>query len=140
MLFRSGVDVSNVVGAGAAGGLAGGLVALGARLVPGFEMVADEMNLHDRLRAADLVITGEGRLDDTSFDGKVIGGLTELCHAEGKPIAAIVGTLDIDDESIAAPSPIKVIGDLYGVERAMREPLWCIEHAALDLLSDVNPN
>ncbi|MTA69774.1 MAG: glycerate kinase, partial [Actinobacteria bacterium] len=58
-----GVDVSKIEGAGAAGGLAGGLVALGGKLIPGFEMVADEANLHDRVAQADLVITGEGQID-----------------------------------------------------------------------------
>jgi glycerate kinase len=66
-----GVDVLAIEGAGAAGGLAGGLAALGGRLVPGFDLVADELDLHDRIAAADLVITGEGYLDTQSFVGKV---------------------------------------------------------------------
>ncbi|MEN9803154.1 MAG: hypothetical protein RIS41_1, partial [Actinomycetota bacterium] len=68
-----GVDVSTIEGAGAAGGLAGGLLALGATLIPGFDMVADEVGLHDHLRNTDLVITGEGQIDITSFEGKVVG-------------------------------------------------------------------
>lgn len=75
-----GVDVSTIDGAGAAGGLAGGLLALGATLIPGFDMVADEVGLHDRLRDADLVITGEGQLDITSFEGKVVGGVVDLAR------------------------------------------------------------
>ena len=134
---KYGVDVSGIPGTGAAGGLAGGLVALGARLVPGFEMVADEVDLYDRINAADLVITGDGRLDDTSFDGKVIGGITALCRAAGKPIAAIAGAMDIDDATIDAPSPVKVLADMFGRERSMNEPLWCVERAALELLKDV---
>ena len=65
-------------GAGAAGGLAGGLAAVGARLVEGFEVVADEVELYDRIEGADLVITGEGFLDEQSFEGKVVGGVAEL--------------------------------------------------------------
>jgi len=57
-----GVDVRSVPGTGAAGGLAGGLVALGGTLLPGFDLVADEVDLHDHIAAADLVITGEGYL------------------------------------------------------------------------------
>ncbi|HTH04852.1 MAG TPA: glycerate kinase, partial [Ilumatobacteraceae bacterium] len=58
-LYREqfGIDVSKVPGSGAAGGLAGGLVALGGKLVPGFDLVADELDLHDRIVAADMVIT-----------------------------------------------------------------------------------
>ena len=86
-----GVDVRHLPGTGAAGGLAGGLVALGGRLMPGFELVADEIDLHDKIAAADLVITGEGYLDEQSFEGKVIGGVQAMCEALGKPVAAIVG-------------------------------------------------
>ena len=73
-----GVDVREVEGGGAAGGLAGGLVAAGARLVPGFDLVADELDLHDRLEGADLVVTGEGFLDEHSFDGKAVEGSSDL--------------------------------------------------------------
>src|SRR5205823_1257039 len=59
---RFGVDVRDVPGAGAAGGLAGGLAAIGARLMPGFDLVADTVGLADRLDGVDLVITGEGFL------------------------------------------------------------------------------
>ena len=134
---RFGVDVSTIEGAGAAGGLAGGLLALGARLIPGFEMVADEVNLADRVQSADLVITGEGRLDDTSFDGKVVGGLTGMCRYYGTPVAAVVGMVDIEDATVDAPSPVKAISDMFGAERAMNEPLWCIEQATLELLRDL---
>ena len=70
-----GVDVDAIPGAGAAGGLAGGLAALGARLVPGFDLVAAMTGLADRLHLADLVVTGEGHLDPPSFAGKVPGGV-----------------------------------------------------------------
>ena len=64
-------------GAGAAGGLAGGLAAIGAELEPGFDVVADAVGLDDALDGVDLVVTGEGKLDATSFAGKVVGGVLE---------------------------------------------------------------
>src|SRR5579872_644322 len=64
---RYGVDVGALPGAGAAGGMAGGLAALGARLVPGFELVAGLVDLRSRLGRADLVVTGEGRLDASTW-------------------------------------------------------------------------
>jgi glycerate kinase len=70
---RTGVRVRDLPGSGAAGGLAGGLAALGARLAPGFEVVAEAVGLDDALAAARLVVTGEGRVDETSFAGKVVG-------------------------------------------------------------------
>lgn len=137
-LYREnhGVDVSAIDGSGAAGGLAGGLLALGARLVPGFDMVADEVDLVDRMKAADVVITGEGRLDDTSFDGKVIGGVVDLCRTLGKPVGAVVGAIDVVDEH-DMPAPIRATAQLYGIERSLNETLWCIEHAALEVLREI---
>lgn len=128
-----GVDVRDLPGTGAAGGLAGGLVALGGRLVPGFDLVADEVDLHDRIAEADLVITGEGHLDEQSFDGKVVGGVQSLCAEAGVAVAAVVG--DADDEVRHRIRHVSLVHE-FGLERAMREPLWCIEQAALRLLED----
>ena len=128
-----GVDVRALPGTGAAGGLAGGLVAVGGRLLPGFDLVADELDLHDRIVEADLVITGEGYLDVQSFDGKVVGGVQALCIGLDTPVAAIVGDTDTD---VADRIHLRSLVAEFG-ERAMREPLWCIEHAAVDLLREM---
>ena len=128
-----GVDVRNLPGTGAAGGLAGGLVALGGRLLPGFDLVADELDLHDRVAEADLVITGEGYLDTESFNGKVIGGVQAICDELGKPVAAVVGDSAPEVQHLIRHRSLTA---MYGLERAMREPLWCIEHAAADLLRE----
>ena len=61
-----GVDVADLEGGGAAGGLAGGLAIVGAQLLSGFELIAEETGLYERIEGADLVITGEGYLDDES--------------------------------------------------------------------------
>ena len=129
-----GIDVRDMPGTGAAGGLAGGLVALGGRLLPGFDLVADEVDLHDRIVEADLVITGEGFLDEESFDGKVVGGVAEMCAELGKPVAAIIG--DVLPE-VRHRIRHRSLVEMFGAERAMREPLWCIEHAAIDLLREL---
>jgi glycerate kinase len=87
---RTGVDVTGMAHTGAAGGLAGGLAALGARLEPGFEVVARICGMEGALAGADLVVTGEGRLDATSFEGKVVGGVLEWAEAEGVRARAVV--------------------------------------------------
>src|SRR4051794_13435471 len=81
--------IASLPGGGAAGGLAGGLAALGAPLRSGFEVIAGAVGLRDAIAAADLVITGEGALDATSLDGKVVGGVLAL--ARGKRRAVIAG-------------------------------------------------
>ena len=126
-----GVDVRAIPGSGAAGGLAGGLLALGGRLVAGFDLVADELDLHETLATADLVVTGEGHLDDTSFDGKVVGGVMALCATLGLPVGAIVGDADPD---VAGRIEHVSLASEFGLERAMREPMHCIEAAAMALI------
>ena len=87
---RTGCDVASLPHAGAAGGLAGGLAALGARLEPGFEVVARAAGFDAALDGVDLVVTGEGRFDGTSLDGKVTGEVLGWAASEGIAHRAVV--------------------------------------------------
>lgn len=90
-----GVDPREVPGAGAAGGLGFGLMAfLGGRLVSGFDMVATQVGLEQRVAAADLVITGEGRLDEQSLQGKGPVGVARLARRLGKKVVGVAGSVD----------------------------------------------
>ncbi len=129
-----GVDVDELDGAGAAGGLAGALAALGGRLVPGFELVADELDLFDRIAAADLVITGEGYLDEQSFNGKVVGGVAALASESDTKVAAIVGDAD---ETVRHHIPVYTLVERYGLDRAQTETKWCIEHTAAAAIGEL---
>ena len=126
-----GVDVSNIEGAGAAGGLAGGLAALGASLVPGFDIVADEVGLHELIASSDYVITGEGYLDNESFEGKVVGGVQRLAQQFGKPVSVICG--DADAEVRQRIYAVTLI-EMYGERQAFDQTLTSIESAARELL------
>ncbi len=94
---RTRTDVTTLEHAGAAGGLAGGLAALGARLEPGFEVVARAAGFEAALDGVDLVVTGEGRFDRTSLDGKVTGGVLEWASSEGVPHRAVIAGQVSDD-------------------------------------------
>ncbi len=86
------VDVEQLPGAGAAGGVGGGLVAmLGAELVPGAELVLDMIGFDQRIKDAGLVVTGEGRLDGQSLHGKAAMTVAKRCRAAGVPCVALVG-------------------------------------------------
>ena len=90
-----GVDPRDVPGAGAAGGLGFGLMAfLGGRLVSGFDMVATQVGLAARVAAADLVVTGEGRLDEQSLHGKGPVGVARLSRQLGKKVVGVAGSVD----------------------------------------------
>lgn len=121
-----GVDVRDVAGSGAAGGLAGGLLCAGATLVSGFEVVAGELDLDERIEGADLVVTGEGFLDEQSFEGKVVGGVAELAAAAGIPCLAVVGEVL---DGVAIPDGLEVVSlvERFGEERARTATRTCIE-------------
>lgn len=90
-----GRSVRDIPGAGAAGGLGAGLLAfLGADLRSGFALVAEACRLEERIQRADLVLTGEGRLDGQSLYGKVTVGVAGLAQRGGVPCVAICGGLD----------------------------------------------
>jgi len=92
--------VTTLAGAGAAGGLAGALAALGARLDRGFDVVAAAAGLDDALTGADLVVTGEGRLDEGSFAGKVVGGVLGRLRTAGVERGAVIaGCVDPSAEA-----------------------------------------
>jgi glycerate kinase len=118
---RYGVDVRDLRGSGSAGGLAGGLAAIGANLVPGFDLVAERLALAERIAGADLVVTGEGHLDRQSFSGKVVGGVARLARAAGVPRLVIAGGADADVQDRCVS-----LLERYGPERAMCEPAGCI--------------
>jgi glycerate kinase len=140
-LTEHGVDVTTLEGAGAAGGLAGGLAAAGARLVAGFDLVADEVDLYDHLEGADLVITAEGFLDAQSFEGKVVGGVAALAAAAGVPVVAIAGEVfDGVGDRIEAISLV----DRFGEQRARSDTVACVREVAFEVLGsrgvDGNPD
>ena len=87
-----GIDVSRMPGAGAAGGMGAGCVALlGGMIQSGIDAVLDVTGFDRQLEGADLVITGEGRIDSQSAGGKVISGVARRTKAKGIPLIAIAG-------------------------------------------------
>lgn len=93
-----GLDVAELPGAGAAGGLGFGLMAFcGARLMRGFDLVADALHLEDKIRSADLVITGEGRLDAQSLCGKGPVGVARMARRAGAKVLGVAGSIQNRD-------------------------------------------
>ena len=99
-----GADLTSVLGAGAGGGLAAGLVVFtGARIARGIAAVAGALDLPARVRRADLVLTGEGRLDAQSAAGKTVAGVCALAAAAARPCLAVAG--EITDGGIVQALP-----------------------------------
>lgn len=120
---RFGVDVREVTGSGVAGGLGGGLVAIGAKLVPGFDLVAEKLCLAERIARADLVVTGEGFLDKQSFAGKAVGGVASLAAKAGVPVLVVVGDGERGAQAEGlGPVPFVSLVERFGRERSFEGP------------------
>lgn len=98
-----GMAVDTVPGGGAAGGMGAGLMAFfGAELVPGFEVVAAACNLTRAIESVDLVITGEGALDDGSLGGKTPVAVAALARDARVPCLALCGSIELTDERLSS--------------------------------------
>jgi len=96
-----GLDVRDIPGAGAAGGLGAGLVAFcGASLEPGVEIVIDAVDLPGAMRGADLCVTGEGAIDSQTAFGKTPAGVTSVARSGGVPVIALAGGVAFDAVSL----------------------------------------
>lgn len=133
-----GVNVRGIDRTGAAGGLAGAFAAIGGRLIDGFELVADELGLFERIEQADLVVTGEGFLDAQSFEGKAVGGVADLAAAAGVPVLAVVGDVYDGVEDGSAPNGFEAVSLVrrFGRDQALADPVGCIESVVADRLRE----
>jgi glycerate kinase len=118
-----GVEVELVPGAGAAGGMGAALLAFfGARLRPGIEIVMEAVGLEDIIKDADLVITGEGRIDSQTIHGKTPIGVARMAKRYGKPVIGIAGCLATDAGVVhkhGIDAVFSVLSQVSSVEEAL---------------------
>jgi len=128
------LEMAELPGAGAAGGLGFGLMRFaGARLEPGFDLVAEALGLRGRIEAADLVITGEGSLDEQTLSGKGPAGVAQMAAQAGKPVVAVAGRCD---EAARASGLFREVLDLtsfgLSVEESIRRGSELLEKRVRD--------
>ena len=88
------IEIDTVNGAGAAGGTGAALIGfLQAQLIPGIELITDQLNLEEKIANADLVITGEGKIDQQTLNGKTISGIAKIAKKHHVPVIVIAGSL-----------------------------------------------
>lgn len=94
-------DIRNLPGAGAAGGLGGGLVSfLGAEIRPGIKAILEIADFEKSVQWADLILSGEGRIDGQSANGKAVSGIAEIAGKYNVPVIAICGSVEKDAREI----------------------------------------
>lgn len=127
-----GIDVMEIPGAGAAGGLGAGLIAfLKTKLVSGIEIVSEVVRLTDHLKEASLVFTGEGKLDMSTLFGKAVAGVAAKAKALNVPVIALAGTVDGDSQEFSqngidvalsiAPGPISLMESMANAEKLIAD-------------------
>jgi glycerate kinase len=96
----AGRDVSSEPGAGAAGGIGAALFALGGRCESGADIIAEHTNLADDLETAEMIVTGEGRFDEQSLHGKVVGWLAGKARPLGIPVIVLAGQVELERSTV----------------------------------------
>jgi glycerate kinase len=133
---RTRIDVNALEHSGAAGGLAGGLAAIGARLEPGFDVVAAAVGLEEALDGATFVVTGEGRLDLTSLEGKVVGGVLDWAADLGVPHCAVIAGQVTDDAreelSVHNTQVLALTERVWQEDEAFQRAALLVEEAAIE--------
>ncbi len=129
----------NAPGMGAAGGIGFALVAFcGATMVRGIELVLDAVDFEKRLSGCDLVITGEGKLDGQSIQGKATSGVAAAAGRHGIETVALVGMLDADASTLAEAgftSAHPLCDGTVSPDRAMREAAMLLEQLAANVMA-----
>jgi len=126
-----GRDFAREPGAGAAGGLGFGLLAfLGAELQPGFDLFARQSALERHLRAADLVITGEGAIDRSTLMGKGVGQIAERCRQLRIPCIGLAGVLGAGPKAGALFAQAHALTELTSLAEAKAKPAYWLERLA----------
>jgi glycerate 2-kinase len=105
-------DPRGIPMSGCAGGLSGGLWAYGARLRSGADFVLDALDFDSRLARADAVVSGEGRFDSQSLEGKAVGAIAARCAVAGKPLHLVVGQDGLDRPRPASISSLRAASTL----------------------------
>ncbi|MCF2502946.1 glycerate kinase [Dyadobacter sp. CY107] len=133
-----GRDISNQPGAGAAGGLgAGCLWFLNAVLKDGVSIVIEQTRIAERIQNADLVITGEGKVDEQTLSGKVVKGLADFCNINNVPLAVVCGTLQITPQQVRNAGityAVSVLNRPMDLDQAQAEAFGLVKDATFHLV------
>jgi glycerate 2-kinase len=123
-----GRNCAKAAGAGAAGGLGFGLVTFaGGRVIGGFELFAEQARLDQRLRQAQLVITGEGALDHSSLMGKGVGRVACRCRELGVPCIGIAGTVALGPSLVRTFTAVHALTELTSLRVSKSAPATWLE-------------
>jgi glycerate kinase len=134
-LLEQGVDVELLERSGASGGIPAALAALGAQLASGFDTVVQAVGLEERMRSSSLVVTGEGRFDEGSLEGKVAVGIAALAKGS-TPLLVLCGSIEAEAAQIFAGryphARLVSLVERFGENEAREHVEACVESVVAD--------
>ncbi len=126
----TGKDIAHIPGSGAAGGLTGGLAAVcSPTFVSGFDIIASLAGLEQKISEADVVITGEGKTDATTLQGKLPCRVIQRAKAQGKKSVCVSGIISPEANKLFADMLISLVGEAVTVEESLKNPALYLEQA-----------
>ena len=139
-----GIDLQHIEGAGAAGGMgAGCIIFLHARLTSGIELIKELADFDIKIKGANWIITGEGKLDDQTLLGKTISGVIKSSVAQNIPVAALCGSLDISVETqkeMGLAYAASIVKGVSNLDQAIHASYDNLLHAAYNFAGVLNYN
>ncbi|HHM20907.1 MAG TPA: glycerate kinase, partial [Bacteroidetes bacterium] len=136
-----GVDVSRLPGGGAAGGIAAGAVAfLNAKIESGVQMVMEATGFFDKINKVDMVITGEGKMDRQTVEGKVVKGIADVSRKKNIPVAVLCGMVAGDKEiwrKMGIVHCLPLVREGVPVDKAMAQAAVLLEQRAFELAARI---
>ncbi|MCW3116468.1 MAG: hypothetical protein JWM28_550 [Chitinophagaceae bacterium] len=142
LLQQTGKDVANIKGSGAAGGIAASLIPFfDVELKQGMDMILSVSNIEKEIKNAGLVITGEGKIDRQSLEGKVIGRIAALAYERNIPVMALCGKLELNGDDIkkAGLSSVFPIGESLSVQERMDHAAKLLEQKTVEIIRNFLP-
>lgn len=135
-----GIDISQIQGSGAAGGIgAGAMVFCNAKILSGISFILDKLDLNNNVAQSDFIITGEGKLDSQTLDGKVVHGIIELCKQHNKHIGILCGENTLSDIELTKIEPIlikSIVNSEIEKEEAIKNAELYLRKRSEELISD----
>ena len=137
------ISIDDFPGAGAAGGVAAGIKAFfPIKIQSGFGTIMQIVGLEAAVDRADLVITGEGKFDHQTLQGKVVKGVYDLCQQASKPLAVICGVLDLEQEELEPLDMLEIkplVNEKVSIEQAQANAFQLVSQRAFELLEATQP-
>jgi glycerate 2-kinase len=136
---KTGKDISGIPGSGAAGGIAAGLLSFfNVEMKKGIEMIIDASKIREQMAGTDLLITGEGKIDEQSSAGKVVGYMAALAKQYSIPCIALCGELQLDEtgiKNLGLQKAIAIKDSLVSKEEAMKNASSLLEKKATAIIT-----